>query len=125
MPLDRAATLRTAEKLIRQGKLDAAIAEYRKVLDDQPKDWNTVNTLGDLLFRAGQIDKAVDEYERIADHFATEGFLSKAVALYRKILKIKPDQERAMWQLGDISAQQGLLVEARANFINVAQRRRA
>ena len=67
MPLDRAATLRTAEKLIRQGKLDAAIAEYRKVLDDQPKDWNTVNTLGDLLFRAGQIDKAVDEYERIAD----------------------------------------------------------
>ena len=104
MPFDRAGTLRTAEKLIRQGKLDAAIAEYRKVLDDQPKDWNTVNTLGDLYFRAGQIDKAVDEYERMADHFANEGFLPKAVALYRKILKIKPSEERAMWQLADISA---------------------
>jgi tetratricopeptide (TPR) repeat protein len=125
MPFDRAETLRTAEKLIRQGKLDAAIAEYRKILDDQPGDWNTVNTLGDLYFRAGQIDKAVDEYERMADHFANEGFLPKAVALYRKILKIKPSEERAMWQLGDISAQQGLLVEARANFLTVAQRRRA
>jgi tetratricopeptide (TPR) repeat protein len=125
MPFDRAETLRTAEKLIRQGKLDAAIAEYRKILDDQPGDWNTVNTLGDLYFRAGQVDKAVDEYERMADHFANEGFLPKAVALYRKILKIKPSEERAMWQLGDISAQQGLLVEARANFLTVAQRRRA
>lgn len=124
MPFDRAETLRTAEKLIRQGKLDAAIAEYRKILDDQPGDWNTVNTLGDLYFRAGQVDKAVDEYERMADHFANEGFLPKAVALYRKILKIKPDEERAMWQLGIISAQQGLLVEARANFLTVAQRRR-
>ena len=125
MPFDREGTLRTAEKLTRQGKLAEAIVEYRKVLDDQPNDWNTVNTLGDLYFRAGLRDKAVAEYGRVADHFANEGFFSKAVALYRKILKIKPDDEHAMWQLGGIAARQGLLVDARANFTTLAERRRA
>jgi hypothetical protein len=31
VPLDREGTLRKAEKLLRQGKLDLAIAEYRAV----------------------------------------------------------------------------------------------
>jgi len=125
VPFDREGTLRKAEKLLRQGKIDLAIAEYRAVIDDQPTDWNTSNTLGDLYFRAGQVDKAVAEYGKIADHLASEGFFPKAVALYRKILKIKPDEERAMWHLGGIAARQGLLVDARANFLTLAERRRA
>jgi tetratricopeptide (TPR) repeat protein len=125
VPFDREGTLRKAEKLLRQGKLDLAIAEYRAVIEDQPADWNTANTLGDLYFRAGQIDKAIARYNDIAAHLANEGFLSKAVALYRKILKIKPDEERAMWHLGNISARQGLLVDARANFLALAEQRRA
>ena len=125
MPFNREATLRNAEKLLRQGRLDLAIAEYRAVVDDQPSDWNTANTLGDLYFRAGQVDKAVTEYSQSAAHLASEGFFPKAVALYRKILKIKPDDERAMWHLGGIAARQGLLVDARANYLALAARRRA
>lgn len=125
MPFDREGTLRKAEKLLRQGKLDLAIAEYRAVIEDQPSDWNTANTLGDLYHRARQIDKAIAQYNDIAAHLANEGFLSKAVALYKKILKIKPDEERAMWHLANISARQGLLVDARANFAALAQQRRA
>jgi tetratricopeptide (TPR) repeat protein len=124
VPFDRETTLRKAEKLFRQGRLDLAIAEYRAVIEDQPSDWNTANTLGDLYFRIGEVDKAVAEYARIAEHLATEGFLPKAVALYKKILKIKPDDERAMMELGAISARQGLMVEARANFLTLAERRR-
>jgi tetratricopeptide (TPR) repeat protein len=124
VPFDREGTLRKAEKLLRQGKLDLAIAEYRSVIEAEPSDWNTSNTLGDLYFRGGQTDKAVSEYSRIADHLANEGFLPKAVALYRKILKIKPDEERTQWSLGQISARQGLLVDARAHFTSVAERRR-
>lgn len=59
MPFDREGTLRKAEKLLRQGKLDLAIAEYRAVIDDQPADWNTANTFGDLYVRAGQVDRAM------------------------------------------------------------------
>jgi len=38
VPFDRAATLRFAEKLLRQGKLDQAIADYLRVVEDAPND---------------------------------------------------------------------------------------
>ena len=77
MALDREDTLKKAEKLLRQGRLDGAIAEYVRVVEDQPRDWNTANTLGDLYVRASQSDKAVVQYGRIADHFYNEGFYPK------------------------------------------------
>jgi len=36
--LDRDDTLKKAEKLLRQGRLDAAIAEYVRVIEEQPRD---------------------------------------------------------------------------------------
>ncbi len=45
VPIDRATALRNAEKLLRLGRLDQAIAEYRGVADDQPLDWKTANAV--------------------------------------------------------------------------------
>ena len=125
MPIDRTVTLRNAEKLLRQGKLDLAIAEYLRVVEDQPRDWNSANVLGDLYIRAGQTDKAVEQYTRIADSLAEEGFLPKAGALYKKILKIKPDHEHALIQGAEIASSQGLLADARSYLNTVAERRRS
>ena len=124
-PIDRAAILRNAEKLLRQGKLDLAIADYLKVVEDQPRDWNTANVLGDLYVRSGQIDKAVEQYTRIADSLNEAGFLPKAGALYKKVLKIKPDHEHALIQGAEIAVSQGLLLDARTYLNAVAERRRA
>ncbi len=125
MAFDREDTLKKAEKLLRQGRLDAAIAEYARVMEDQPRDWNTANTLGDLYARAGQTDKAAAQYTKIADHLFHEGFYPRAAALYKKILKIKPDDEQCQLQLGEVSAKQGLLADAKSYFSSVADRRRA
>lgn len=125
MALDREDTLKKAEKLLRQGKLEAAIAEYVRVTHDQPRDWNTANTLGDLYVRANQPAKAVEQYSRIAEHFVQDGFYPKAAALYKKILKISPNDEQAQLYLAEISAKQGLLVDAKSYFNAVAARRRA
>ncbi len=125
MALDREDTLKKAEKLLRQGRLDAAIAEYVRVVEDQPRDWNTTNTLGDLYVRAGQADKAVVQYARIAEHFYEDGFYPKAAALYKKILKISPEDESVQLKLGELSAKQGLLRDAKVYFNAVAAKRRA
>ena len=125
MALDREDTLKKAEKLLRQGRLDAAIAEYVRVVEDQPRDWNTANTLGDLYARAGQAQKAVAQYTRIADHFMREGFYPKAAALFKKVLKITPDDESAQMKLAELSAKQGLLLDAKSYWNTVAARRRA
>jgi tetratricopeptide (TPR) repeat protein len=125
LALDREDTLKKAEKLLRQGRLDAAIAEYVRVVEDQPRDWNTANTLGDLYVRAKQADKAVAQYARIAEHFFHDGFYPKAAALYKKILKISPNHEQSQLQLADLSAKQGLLADAKSYYQIVAARRRA
>jgi tetratricopeptide (TPR) repeat protein len=125
VPIDRAATLRNAEKLLRQGKLDAAIAEYVRVVEDQPRDWNSANLLGDLYVRAGLVEKGCEQFARIAGSLNGEGFLPKAAALYKKILKLQPDHEHALVQLAEIAAAQGLLLDARAYLNAVLERRQA
>jgi tetratricopeptide (TPR) repeat protein len=125
LPIDREATLKKAEKALRQGRIDAAIAEYAQVVEEHPRDWNTANTLGDLYLRAGQPEKAAAQYNRIAEHFTREGFYPKAAALYKKILKIRPDDESAQVQLAEASARLGLVADAKAQFGAIVNRRRA
>jgi len=122
-PFDSKAALKNAEKAIKQGRVDLAIAEYVKVVESQPRDWNSANALGDLYVRAKQIEKGVQQYIRIADHLAEEGFYPKAAALYKKILKIKPDDEYSMLQSGDMAAKLGTLADAKQFFNQVAERR--
>ena len=124
MPIDRAATLRQAEKLLRQGKVDQAIAEYVRLVEDQPSDWNTANVLGDLYVRAGHLDRAIEQFSRVAGTLAEQGFLPKASAVYKKILKLKPDADHAFVQAGELASQQGLLADARTLFAAAAQGRR-
>lgn len=124
-PFDRDAALKAAEKALKTGKVDAAIAEYVKVVEAQPRDWNSANTLGDLYVRASKIDKGLEQYTRIADHLAEEGFYAKAAALFKKILKLKPDNEHALLQSGDLAAKQGTLADAKQFFLQVAERRKA
>jgi tetratricopeptide (TPR) repeat protein len=125
LAFDRESALKKAEKLLRQGRLDAAIAEYGKVVEDQPRDWNSANALGDLYARAGQVEKAVAQFSRIAEHLASDGFYPKAAALYKKILKLRRDDEDVQLQLAEISALQGLLADAKTSFNAVAERRRS
>jgi len=114
--IDRAQTLRNAEKLIRQGKIDAGIAEYVRLVEDAPHDWNAKNVLGDLYTRAGQTDKAVAQFIEVADNLSEEGQAAKAAAIYKKILKLKPDHEHALLQISEILAGQRLYADARGHL---------
>ena len=125
MAFDRNGTLRNAEKLLRQGKLADAVAEYLRVVEDQPGDWNTANTLGDLYSRAGQTEKALEQFLSVADSLREEGQFVKAAAIYKKILKLQPDHERALLQAAELVAGQGLYADARAYLNTVLEKRRA
>jgi tetratricopeptide (TPR) repeat protein len=124
VPIDRALTLRNAEKLIRQGKLDAGIAEYVRIVEDSPGDWNAKNTLGDLYARAGQTEKAIEQFTEIADNLSEEGSSAKAGAIFKKILKLKPDHERALLQVAEILANQKLYADARTHLNTLIELRK-
>lgn len=124
-PIDREATLKAAEKALKLGKVDVAIAEYAKIIASQPRDWNSANTLGDLYVRANKIDKGLEQYVRIADHLAEEGFYPKAAALFKKILKLKPDHEHSILMSGDLAAKMGILADAKKFYMQIAEKRKA
>ena len=125
MAIDRDATLKQAEKLLRQGKLDGAIEQYVRLVDDQPQDWNAINALGDLYLKAGKKDKAVEQFVRIADHQFSEGFVPKSAALYKKALKIQPHHEHILMALAEIGERQGKFVDAKQYLKQVAKQRQA
>jgi len=124
-PFDREAALKAAEKALKLGKVDAAIAEYVKVVEAQPRDWNSANSLGDLYVRAKKIERGVEQYTRIADHLAEEGFYAKALAIFKKILKLKPDHEYSLLQSGDLAAKLGTLADAKQFYTQVADKRKS
>lgn len=125
MTFDRAAALRNAGNLLRQRKVEAAIEEYLRIVEHDPRDWSTANTLGDLYVRADRRDKAIEQFTRIADTFLADGFLSRAWAVYKKVLKLDPDHEHALLQIAHMAAAKGMRAEARGCLTAVAARRRA
>jgi tetratricopeptide (TPR) repeat protein len=123
--IDRDDALRKAEKLLRQGRLDGAIAEYEHVVEAHPDDIVTASALGDLYGRAGKAPQAVAQFMRLGDHFLKEGVQAKAAASYRKVLKLDPNHEGALLQLVEASAQQGHLADAKTHLQAAIDRRKA
>ena len=124
MAIDRDDALRKAEKLLRQGRLDGAIAEYEHVVDAFPDDIATASALGDLYGRAGKSAQAVGQFVRLGDHFLREGNHAKAAASYRKVLKLDPHHEAAILQLVEACALQGLLPDAKTHLQSAIDKRK-
>src|SRR5712692_4870676 len=120
MSLNKSKALRTAEKYVLQGKIPAAIDEYRRVVNADPGDLTTINTLGDLYVRAGKIPDAIFNFSRIADSYREGGFTLKAIAMLKKISKLDPTNVETAMKLANLYSQQGLLVEARQQYLHVA-----
>ena len=125
MAVDRDETLKKAEKLLKQGKMAAAIEEYVRLVEDKPDDWNSANALGDLYVKAGQADRAAEQFNRAADHLYGEGFFPRASALYKKVLKARSNDDHALWQLADIAGRNRLSLDARSHYNRLIQDRRA
>jgi tetratricopeptide (TPR) repeat protein len=120
MLFEKAKVLKAAEKFLSQGKISDAIKEYRQVIHHDDDDLTTLNMLGDLLARAGEKEEAVRCFSRIAEHYREQQFTLKAIAMYRKIDKLKPREPDTAGKLADLYATQGLVVDARAQYLVVA-----
>jgi tetratricopeptide (TPR) repeat protein len=120
MAFEKSKVIKAAEKFLAQGKITAAIKEYRQIIQNDPDDLTTLNMLGDLHARAGEKEEAVQCFQRIAEHFREQEFRLKAIAMYRKIEKLKPRDPAIARELGDLYAAQGLIADARAEYLVVA-----
>lgn len=120
MALDRRKGLQNAERLLKQGKVQAALSELQRVSESAPNDLLTLNRLGDLLARQGRHGEAIDYYRKIAEQFAAGGFFPKASAIHKKILRLDPQNLSSLVALGQLYLDQNLQGEARNYLLHAA-----
>jgi tetratricopeptide (TPR) repeat protein len=120
MAVNKAKVLKVADKYVVQGKISSAITEYQKLIKEDPTDLPLVNTLGDLYVRVGNVAEAVKCFARMAESYDNGGFIVRAIAMYKKVVKTDPTQISPLVRLADLYLRQGLVSEARNHFLQVA-----
>jgi tetratricopeptide (TPR) repeat protein len=121
MAYNKTKHLSAAQKYLQQGKMPQAIAEYQQILKNEPKDQVTLMTLGDLFVRQGETFQALEYFERLAKIFLNDGFTTKAIAIYKKVAKLAPEESRPLERLAELYVQQGVLSEARPLYLQLAE----
>jgi len=101
------------------GRIDKAIALFRQVIDESPGDPKANDTwkkLGDLYARQGLNRDASDCYAKVGDFFERDGFIIKAIAVWKQIAKLDASDLKAQLKLADLYAKQNLPVEAKNQY---------
>lgn len=122
MPIEnRLKNLQQAEKLFKQGKIDTAIKEYQKIIELKPDDLEVRRIIGDLYLKLNKLPEAIKQFEWISDFYLKEGFFTKAIAMYRRITRIEPQNEAISFKLADLYTKQGLVIEAKQIYLEMAE----
>ncbi len=121
MAADRASILQSAQLHASKGNLDAALNEWKKLALESPNDGTVHNSIGDLQLRRNAKPDAITAYLQAAKSFRDEGAPLKAIAAYKKVLKIDPNRYDIYRFLGDLNAERGLLSSAVADYLTLAK----
>jgi tetratricopeptide (TPR) repeat protein len=130
VPIDREKVLQSAQKYVEKKRYDGAIAEYQKIIQEDPNDARTLLKIGDLQARLQAYPEAIATYDRVGQYYATQGFSLKAIAVYKQIREIikkhAPDLADRYAHIGprlaEIYTQLGLTSDALAAWDEVATR---
>jgi len=120
MSFDCSKTLRTAERHLSRGRITGAIEEYRKLVNWDPTDLTTLNTLGDLYARVGLNEEAKRIFSSVAQGYHHQGSTAKAIALLKKLLRLDPTDLDSAAQLAGCYLAQGLSGDAGRQYADVA-----
>ena len=130
MAIDREKVLVAAQKFVEKKKYDKAVAEYEKVIEEDPNDARTLLKIGDLQSKMEAYADAVATYERVGRFYSSQGFALKAIAVYKQIREIIAKHVPALEEryshlapkLAELYQQLGLTSDALAALDEVATR---
>jgi tetratricopeptide (TPR) repeat protein len=112
----REALVQSAQKNLQKGKVDGALKDYLKVLEETPNDISILNTIGDLFVRLNKNEESIPYFLKIAEHYGKDGFFLKAIAIYKKINKLDPARLDVYERLAELYSKQGLGMEAKSQY---------
>jgi len=104
--------LREAERCVRKGDREAAVRALREYLDARPRSPKVLNRLGDVLVRDGRTGEAAQAWREAARFFAADGFNHRALALWKKLLRVEPSSPEVLLEMAELHATLGHVAEA-------------
>ena len=122
MNIDKNKILATAQKYVEKGQIDKAIKEYLKLIGIDQGDIRSYLRLGELYTKNGDLVQAAKVYKFVADRYTNDGFYLKAVAVYKNLIKLIPDDLEVNEKLGDLYSTLGLVGDAIAQYTQVASK---
>src|SRR5512141_3307589 len=121
MAVDKNKVTAEATKLVQKGQYDKAIRAYEKILADDPKDVRFLLKIGELQQKKGDQRAAAETFGRVADAYGEQGFFLKAVAVYKQMLKLAPEDVRVSERLAQLYQQLGLVSDTMAQLQLIAR----
>jgi tetratricopeptide (TPR) repeat protein len=124
VPIDREKVLQAAQKFVEKRRFDRAIAEYQKIVQEDPTDARILLKIGDLQAKMDAHPDAIATYERVARYYAQQGFSVKAIAVYKQIRemirkyvpRLADQYSYIIPKLGELYQQLGLTGDALATY---------
>ena len=121
MAIDRSSVLRSAQLFASRGQFDAAINEWKKLSAESPGDGSIFNSIGELHLKRNATSDAVVAFVQAANAFRAEGATLKAIATFKKVLKLDPSRYDVFQHLGDLNAERGLLSSAVQDYLTLGK----
>ena len=121
MSFDKTKVMKNAERFLSQGKIRAAINEYKLIAENDPNDFSSLNILGDLYIKNSEKKEAVNCFTKVADYYNKQGFAQKAIAIYNKISRIEPHSTEVAAKLAQLYHLKGSVAEARVHYTTLAE----
>lgn len=118
--MDKNKIIQAATKYVQKGQLDKAIAEYQKVIREDPRDVRILLKVGELHQKRGDNALAASMLLQVAESYSADGFFLKAVAVYKQILKLDASRIDVNIKLAELYQQLGLMSDAMGQFQTVA-----
>lgn len=94
--------VKKAEQLVQQGKLEDGIQEYLLALAENPGHEQVIETVAELYLRLGQQSKGQDCYVYLFEQMRDKGNVPKAVLVFRKLLKLGPQEPHLLMDFGKL-----------------------
>lgn len=121
MAIDRGSVLHSAQLFASRGQFDAAINEWKKLSNESPGDGSIFNSIGELHLKRQATNDAIAAFLQAANAFRAEGATLKAIATFKKILKLDPSRYDVLRHLGDLNAERGLLSSAVQDYLTLGK----
>ena len=99
-----------------KGQLDKAIKDYQQVVVLDPKEVRHRQRLAELLVRDNRRSEAIVQYEDIGKHYADNSYFLKAIAVYKQIQRLIPEDTAISLTLASLNQRQGLTGNALAEY---------